>query len=154
CTTRPRIQVDLALDAILHPETPIIANITPKQGTLGTSLTVKIDGLNFSPGASASFGADVTVTSTTVVSPIQLSLALSIAPTAARAVRDVTVMNPGGQSATGGAGFRVLPPPATIRLAFLGRLRDKVGPGSAAFTSDGALDGTFRVTVQPGSGAR
>ena len=46
-TTRPRIQVDLALDAILHPETPIIANIAPKQGTLGTSLTVTIDGLNF-----------------------------------------------------------------------------------------------------------
>src|SRR5262245_19117335 len=54
-TTRPRIQVDLALDAILHPETPIIANIAPKQGTVGTSLTVKIDGLNFSPEASASF---------------------------------------------------------------------------------------------------
>jgi hypothetical protein len=45
-------------------------------------------------------------------------------------------------------------PPPTLSLAFLGKLRDKVGPGSAAFSPDGGLDGTFRVTVQPGSGAR
>jgi len=153
-TTRPRIQVDLALNALLHPETPIIANISPKQGTIGTSLTVTIDGLNFAPGTSASFGTEVTVASTTVVSPIQLSVALAIAPTAALGPRDVTVTNPGGQSATRAGGFTVLTPPATISLAFLGKLRDKVGQGSAAFSADGALDGTFRVTVQPGSGAR
>jgi hypothetical protein len=44
--------------------------------------------------------------------------------------------------------------PTTLSLAFLGKVRDKVGPGAAAFSADGALDGSFRVTVEPGSGAR
>jgi len=44
--------------------------------------------------------------------------------------------------------------PTTLSLAFLGKVRDKVGPGAAAFSADGALDGSFRVTVGPGSGAR
>src|SRR5438093_762204 len=60
-TTRPRIQVDLALSALLNPGVPIIAGVSPKRGTLGTSLTVTGNGINFEPGATASFGADVTV---------------------------------------------------------------------------------------------
>src|SRR5207249_2608471 len=75
-TTRPRIQVDLALSALLNPGVPIISGISPKRGTLGTSLTVTVNGINFEPGATASFGADVTVTSMTVVSSTQLSVAL------------------------------------------------------------------------------
>src|SRR5206468_2155357 len=51
-------------------------------------------------------------------------------------------------------GFAVTPPPPTLGLAFLGKLRDKVGQGNTAFSVDGALDGSFRVTVQAGSGAR
>src|SRR5207247_457920 len=42
----------------------------------------------------------------------------------------------------------------TLSLAFLGTLRDKVGQGNSAFSADGALDGTFRVTLGAGSGAR
>src|SRR5439155_376032 len=80
-TTRPRIQVDLALSALLNPGVPIISGISPKRGTLGTSLTVTVNGINFEPGATASFGADVTVTSMTVVSSTQLSVALAIAAT-------------------------------------------------------------------------
>src|SRR2546429_67446 len=57
-TTRPRIQVDLALSALLNPGVPIISGISPKRGTLGTSLTVTVNGINFEPGATASFGAD------------------------------------------------------------------------------------------------
>src|SRR5438093_5544007 len=68
--------------------------------------------------------------------------------------RDVTVSNPNGQSAVSPGGFTVASPPATISLAFLGKLRDKVGKAAAAFSADGALDGSFRVTVEPGSGAR
>src|SRR2546422_7423730 len=43
---------------------------------------------------------------------------------------------------------------STLGLAFLGKLRDKVGQGNGAFSADGALDGSFRVTVGAGSGAR
>jgi len=113
-----------------------------------------VTGTNFQAGASASFGADIAVTSTTVVSSTQLSVALAIAPTAALGPRDVTVANPDGQSAVRAGGFTVALPPPVLSLVFLGKLRDKVGQGSAAFSSDGALDGTFRVTVQTGSGAR
>src|SRR5206468_9220039 len=152
--TRPRIQVDLALSALLNPGVPIISGISPKRGTLGTSLTVTVNGINFEPGATASFGADVTVTSMTVVSSTQLSVALAIAATANPGPRDVTVTNPGGQTVTRAGGFTVLPPPPAISLAFLGKLRDKVGQGNGAFSADGALDGNFRVTVGAGSGAR
>src|SRR5438046_6568638 len=68
--------------------------------------------------------------------------------------RDVTVANPDGQSVVLTGGFTVTPPPPTLGLAFLGKLRDKVGQGNGAFIADGALDGSFRVTVQAGSGAR
>src|SRR3989442_14446851 len=48
----------------------------------------------------------------------------------------------------------ISPPPPTLGLAFLGKLRDKVGQGNGAFSADGALDGSFRVTVGAGGGAR
>ena len=111
-------------------------------------------GTNFQAGASASFGAGVTVTSTTVVSSTQLSVALAIATTAALGPRDVTVSNPDGQSAVSPGGFTVGLSAPTISVAFLGKLRDKVGQGNSALSADGALDGTFQVTLQAGSGAR
>ena len=153
-TTRPRIQVDLALMALLNPGVPLITSVSPDRGVVGTSLTVMISGINFEPEASVSFGPDITITSTMVVSATQLSVALAVGATAAMGPRDVTVTNPNGQSAVRPGGFTVAPPPATISLAFLGKLRDKVGPAAAAFSPDGTLDGSFRVTVEPGSGAR
>src|SRR5437879_11163433 len=68
--------------------------------------------------------------------------------------RDVTVSSPDGQTVVLTGGFTVTPPPPTLGLAFLGKLRDKVGQGNGAFSADGALDGSFRVTVGAGSGAR
>ncbi len=134
-TTRPRIQVDVALMALLNPGVPLITSVSPDRGLLGTSLTVTIRGINFEPEASVSFGADITVSSTTVVSSTQLSVALAIGATAAIGPRDVTVSNPNGQSGVSPGGFTVAPPPATISLAFLGKLRDKVGKASAACSS-------------------
>src|SRR5262249_30894687 len=102
------------------------------------------------PGAIASCGTAVTVTSTTLVSSHELTIGLTIPLTAAFGARDVTLTNPGGQTYTRPGGFTVLPPPPTISLAFLGKLRDKVGPSPTAFGPDTALDGTFRVIVQGG----
>src|SRR3989441_9920672 len=90
----------------------------------------------------------------TVVSSTQLSVALAIAATANPGPRDVTVTNPGGQTVTRAGGVTVLPPPPAISLAFLGKLRDKEGQGNGAFSADGALDGSFRVTVQGGGWPR
>src|SRR5439155_386505 len=77
-----------------------------------------------------------------------------IGATAAMGARDVTVTNPDGQTVVLAGGFAVTPPPPTLGLAFLGKLRDKVGQGNTAFSADGAFDGSFRVTVQAGSVAR
>src|SRR2546427_11037055 len=84
----------------------------------------------------------------TVVSSTQLSVALAIAATANPGPRDVTVTNPVGQTVTRAGGFTVLPPPPALSLAFLWKLRDKVGQGNSAFSADGVLDGCFRVTYQ------
>jgi len=89
-----------------------------------------------------------------VVSSTQLSVALAIATTAALGPRDVTVSNPDGQSVVRLGGFTVALPSPTLSLAFQGKLRDKVGQGNSAFSADGALDGTFQVTLGAGSGAR
>src|SRR5213078_4181318 len=136
------------------PLMPTIGSVSPSSGVQGASLTVTVTGANFQAGASAGFGAGITVTSTTVVSSTQLSVALVIGATAAMGARDVTVTNPDGQTVVLAGGFAVTPPPPTLGLAFLGKLRDKVGQGNTAFSVDGALDGSFRVTVQAGSGAR
>jgi subtilisin family serine protease len=149
-TTKPRIQVDLALSDIQNPGAPIIRAIAPDKGTVATSPTVTLDGLNFAEGATVSFGAGVTVTSTTLVSARQLVVAIAIAGSAPIGPRDVTVTNLDGKVGTRAGGFTVMPPPPTMSLAFLGKLRDKVGQGSSAFGPDGQLDGTFRVIVNGG----
>src|SRR5438132_239771 len=136
------------------PLIPTIGSVSPSSGVQGASLTVTVTGANFQAGASAGFGAGITVSSTTVVSSAQLSVALVIGATAAMGARDVTVSSPDGQTVVLTGGFTVTPPPPTLGLAFLGKLRDKVGQGNGAFSADGALDGSFRVTVGAGSGAR
>jgi len=112
---------------------------------------VTVAGTNFQTGATAAFGAGITVGSTTVVSATQLTVALTIGSTATLGPRDVVVTNPNGQSATRTGGFTVAPAPPTVSLAYLGKLRDKVGAGPSP---NGALDGTFQVTFEAGSGAR
>src|SRR3989475_782137 len=136
------------------PLMPTIGSVSPSSGVQGASLTVTVTGANFQAGARAGFGAGIPVGSTTVVSSAQLSVALVIGATAAMGARDVTVSNPDGQTVVLTGGFTVTPPPPTLSLAFLGKLRDKVGQGNGAFSADGALDGSFRVTIQAGSGAR
>src|SRR6266850_3310897 len=88
--TRPRIQVDFALGDLLNPGTPLIRSVSPDRGTLGTSLTVTVGGINFKDGATASLGPDVTVTSTTFVSARELTIAIAIGSNAAIGPRDVT----------------------------------------------------------------
>jgi hypothetical protein len=132
------------------PPLPTITGVTPGLGGPGTSLTVTVTGTSFQTGATVSFGVGITINSTTVVSSTELSVALTIATTAALAPRDVMVTNPDGTSVTRQGGFAV----ATMSVTFLGKVRDKVEAGSAAFNADGALDATFQVSVAAGSGPR
>ena len=64
---------------------------------------------------------------------------------------------PRRESATLTGGFTVAAAPATppsLSLSYEGKLRDRVGKGNGLTNPDGALDATFKVTVQAGSGAR
>src|SRR2546427_3043945 len=97
-TAKPRIQVDLALTALLNPGVPIISSLSPDRANLGSSLSVAVRGANFEPGATMSFGAGITVNSLTVVSPTEMSVALTIEVTATQGPHDETVTNPGGQT--------------------------------------------------------
>src|SRR5438093_1861017 len=77
-------------------------------------------------------------------------MALAIGATASMGWRDVQLSIPSFPTRRSSDLFTVTPPPPTLGLAFLGKLRDKVGQGNGAFSADGALDGSFRVTVQGG----
>src|SRR6185436_20720496 len=143
-----------ATATVTLPPMPAISSLTPSTGSPGAAFAVTVAGGNFQPGATAAFGADITVTSTTVTSATQLSVSISIGATATMGPRDVTVTNPDGQVAIKQGGLTVAPPAPTLALAFMGKLRDKVGANPTTYSADGALDGTFRLTVQAGGGAR
>src|SRR5437762_5046670 len=133
---------------------PTISSVSPSTGLQGANLTVTVTGTSFHAGASAAFGAGITLTSTTVVWTTQLSAALLIGATAAMGARDVTVTNPDGQTVVLAGGFAVTPPPPTHGRAALVKTPDTEGQRKTAFSADSAFDGSFRVTVQAVSGAR
>ena len=54
---------------------------------------------------------------------------------------------------TASASTTIGTPPA-LSLAFIGNVRDRVGQDNTAFSPDGALDGTFFLTLAPGAGPR
>src|SRR2546428_4507619 len=96
---------------------PTIGSVSPSSGVQGASLTVTVTGANFQAGASAGFGAGITVSSTTVVSSAQLSVALVIGATAAMGPQGAPLNTPHGQTAEAAVGFTENPPPPTLRLA-------------------------------------
>src|SRR2546428_4694620 len=100
---------------------PTIGSVSPSSGVQGASLTVTVTGANFQAGASAGFGAGITVSSTTVVSSAQLSVALAIGATAAMGARDGTGSNPDRQTVVVDGGFTVAPSPTKLGLAVHGK---------------------------------
>jgi hypothetical protein len=92
---------------------PIVSSTTPTPTSLPQGVqdqTVTVDGSGFINGAQASFSnSGVTVNPGTVFDgPTQLTLSVSVSPTAPTAAGTVTVTNPDGSSGTGGS-FTVTP---------------------------------------------
>src|SRR5947199_5542426 len=110
-----RLVMPFTLSMCAHPGVPLSPYTTLFRST------------SFQAGASAAFGAGITVTSTTVVSSTQLSVALVIGATAAMGARDVSEANTDELPAVLPRVFGVLPPQPTLGLAFLGKLRATVG---------------------------
>jgi len=89
---------------------PTLTNATPNTGALGQTLDIVLTGTNFISGVSApSFGADVTVNTTTVNSSSQITANITIGAGAITGPRNVTVVNaaPGGGTATLTNGFAI-----------------------------------------------
>ena len=148
--TRPRIQLDLALD-LLVPPTVTVTAVTPNSGKVGFTVPVTIDGTGFVPGAAVSAGSGISVSNVAYVSPTQLTANFAIAGTAALGTRNVRVTLPAGDMATLANGFTVKPA-VTLSLVYNGKLRDRVGQNDNARVGDGAADGTLTMTMSATGG--
>jgi len=91
----------------VQPGVPTVSNITPASSIRGQTLDVTLTGTNFITGATTSFGAGITVNSTSVNSSTTILANITIAGTAALGSRDVTVTNPSTLSTTVSNGFSV-----------------------------------------------
>jgi hypothetical protein len=114
---------------------PSVTSTSPSsRGQGATSQTVKIAGSGFASGATASFGAGISVESTTFVSATELSAKITVEATASTGARTVSVTN-----ADAGVGSA---------SAFTVNARPTV---ESASPSSGDVGGTESVTVK-GSG--
>ena len=117
---------------------PTVSSVTANNGNQGQTLSVTVAGSNFVNGATSSFGAGVTVNSTTFNNSAQLTVSISITAGATPGTRDVTVTNPDTQSATLVAGFTVNAAPPTVTSA-------TPDHGYQGQTLDVTIAGTFFV---------
>src|SRR2546428_5877908 len=80
------------------PLMPTIGSVSPSSGVQGASLTVTVTGANFQAGASAGFGAGITVSSRTEEPRAGQEGRLRWGAHASKRKRDVTGANPDRQS--------------------------------------------------------
>jgi hypothetical protein len=76
-----------------------VQSVDPSSSPRRTTLTVTIAGSGFVNGATVSFGKKIKVQSVTVVSPSEITAEIKVKK-AKRGARDVTVTNPGGDTAS------------------------------------------------------
>jgi hypothetical protein len=85
---------------------PVIASVSPSQGSLGKMLQVIISGSSLSGVTDINFGNGIDVKNFANLSPTQISATIDIEDSAATGLRDVSVTTPGGSS-TLASGFEV-----------------------------------------------
>lgn len=89
------------------PGDPVVLSANPSRGVIGTTLNVTLTGEAFQAGASADFGAGITVNSTAFNSTTRLVANITIQAGASVGARTITVTNPGGHSGSLANGFTV-----------------------------------------------
>jgi hypothetical protein len=126
-------------DAQLTAQALSVTSTSPSALPQGRTATVRVNGFGFQSGATVAFsGAGVAVTSTTFVSSTAIDVVVDVAGTAAIGARDVTVTNPGPQSATATGAFTVTTAAITVSLSTLGYTdvaRDTTPPYGIPFGS-------------------
>jgi PKD repeat protein len=154
------------------PPGPRIRAIRPDEGVQGQTQIVLVSGDSFRDGASADFGAGVTVQEVTFLSQSTLAVRVTVSSLAATGPRAVTVANPGGATAVRPAAFEVRtdrPPSVSLltpadayhvldasEVAVTARATDDVKVVKVAFLVDGTLaqevaEHPFTWTLSPGS---
>jgi hypothetical protein len=144
------------------PAPAAVTSISPTSATQGQTLDITVNGTSsggtgfYNPPApfpnrlAADFGPGVTVNGVTFNSPTQAVFNVTVGSGAATGTRDVTVINPDGQSATGNTLFTVNPAdcgaPANINslVSFTGG-GAIAGPtcGAQGYSNDYVLNGTI-----------
>jgi YVTN family beta-propeller protein len=135
-------EVAAAINAFTVTPAPLLTLLVPNKGQLGANLSVTVKGqfTHFVQGStSASFGAAITVNSTTVTDGTHATVNLTIAGSAAIGARTV-VLTTGGEVATLPNGFTVTTIP-TDTQAFAYVLGRRLSP------SQGGTNGTQTVSV-------
>jgi ribosomal 50S subunit-recycling heat shock protein len=106
-----------ALAVTINNPAPTLTGVLPGSGNRLQTLNVVLSGTNFLSGASSvSFGAGITINTTTVNSSTQITVNITIGVTAATGPQNVSVTNapPGGGTATLTNGFTVNNPAPTL----------------------------------------
>src|SRR3989442_2047160 len=125
-----------------------VSAVSPNQGSTGTTVPVPIDVSGFVSGATVSGGTGIPVSNVAFVSWTRVTATFAIGSGATGGPREVTVTNPNGSGGTLANGFTVnVPVPATVTLAYNGKLRDKVGGGDTFLGGDGAADASMTLTL-------
>lgn len=94
---------------VRNPNPPAVLAVSPNSGSRGMNFSVTVIGSGFIPGTGldVSFGEGITVSNITFIDGDNLEVDIEIAVDAAFGSRDVTVINPDGQSGTGSALFTI-----------------------------------------------
>ncbi|RLD18857.1 MAG: hypothetical protein DRI36_00390, partial [Caldiserica bacterium] len=96
---------------------PTVSAASPNEAGQRASLWVTVTGKSFVYGCTASFGAGITVSSTSFVSTTEIKVQISISAVAAEGARNITVTNPDGTTNTLTDGFTVKYAPAVTSIS-------------------------------------
>ncbi len=161
-----------SFDCDPSPPGPRIGALHPDEAVSGQTRTFLIGGDNFRDGATADLGASVSVQEVAYLSESVLSVRAAVSPAALPGPRTVTVINPGGASASRSSLLEVVPdsPPSVSLLtpvetylvldasdvAVTALATDDVQVARVDFLVDGALQASvtkhpFTWTLSPGS---
>lgn len=130
---------------------PTLTSVSPAAGVQGQSaMQVVLTGTGFVSGASVTFApsTDITVNSTTVDSPTQITLSITIGAAAATGPRTITVTNglPGGGT-SGAQTFSVNAPVAPTLASIAPAVGDRLQTLNVVFTGTGFVAGVSSVNV-------
>ncbi|MFN3650607.1 MAG: CARDB domain-containing protein [Armatimonadota bacterium] len=144
--------------------TPQIFGISPARGEQGASLTLVLQGTRFEHGATVSLGEGISVTEAVVsgrgvraLLDHILTLRIEIAADAEPGPRDVTVTNPGGETAVAPAAFEVVAPPPVPRPDLAGtwkKVKVRSIPGRRGAEGSTLFTGTLQVANSGAAAAR